>query len=70
MGLYQIKKKLSPYAYKLKLPTKIKIYLTFYVSLLQPLKGKPLTCKVPLPPSIIINNGNGSYFINLINNMQ
>jgi len=69
VGLYQIKKKLSLYAYKLKLPTKIKIYLMFYISLLQPLKGKPLTCKVPLLPSIIINNGNSSYFINLINNI-
>jgi len=69
MGLYQIKKKLSLYAYKLKLPTKIKIYLIFYVSLLQPLKDKPITYKVPPPPPIIVNNGNGSYFINLINNM-
>ena len=33
-GLYQIKKKLSLYAYKLKLPTEIKIHPTFYVSLL------------------------------------
>jgi len=69
MGLYQIKKKLSLYAYKLKLPTKIKIYLTFYISLLQPLKSKPITRKVPLLPPVIVNNGNGSYFINLINNI-
>jgi hypothetical protein len=48
----------------------MKIYLMFYISLLQPLKGKPLTHKVPPPPFIIINNGNGSYFINLINDMQ
>ena len=41
----------------------------FYVSLLQPLKDNPITCKVPLPPPIIVNNGNGSYFINLINNI-
>ena len=26
--------------------------------------------KVPLPPPIIVNNGNSSYFINLIDNMQ
>ena len=55
--------------YKLKLLTKIKIYLTFYVSLLQPLKGKPITYKVPLLPPIIVNNSNSSYFINLINNI-
>ena len=42
----------------------------FYISLLQPLKGKLLTYKVPLPPPVIINNGNSSYFINLINNMR
>ena len=48
----------------------MKIHLTFYVSLLQPLKGKPLTYKVPLLPPVIINNGNSSYFINLINNMR
>jgi len=42
----------------------------FYVSLLQPLKHNPITCKVPPLPPIIINNGNNSYFINLINNMQ
>jgi len=42
----------------------------FYVSLLQPLKDNSITYKVPLLPSIIINNGNGSYFINLINNIQ
>ena len=70
MGLYLIEKKLSPYAYKLKLLTKMKIHLIFYISLLQPLKGKSLTYKVPLLPPIIINNGNGSYFINLIDNMQ
>ena len=62
-------KKLSLYTYKLKLLTKIKIYLMFYISLLQPLKDNPITCKVPLLPPIIINNGNGSYFINLINNI-
>ena len=42
----------------------------FYVSLLQPLKGKPLTYKIPPPPPIIIDNGNGSYFINSINDIQ
>ena len=41
----------------------------FYVSLLQPLKGELLTYKVlPLPP-VIVDNGNGSYFINSINNI-
>ena len=41
----------------------------FYVSLLQPLKGEPLIYKIPPPPPIIVDNGNSSYFINLIDNM-
>ena len=47
----------------------MKIYLMFHVSLLQPLKREPLIYKVPLPPPIIINNGDGSYFINLIDDI-
>jgi hypothetical protein len=47
----------------------MKIYLMFYISLLQLLKGEPLTYKVPPLPPIIVNNGNGSYFINLINDI-
>jgi len=42
----------------------------FYISLLYPLKDKPITHEVPPLPPVIINNGNGSYFINLINNMR
>ena len=41
----------------------------FYISLLQPLKDEPLIYKILLLPSVIINNGNNSYFINLINNI-
>ena len=69
MGLYQIKKKLSPYTYKLKLLTEMKIHPIFYISLLQPLKGEPLTYKIPPLPPIIVDNGNGSYFIDSINNI-
>jgi hypothetical protein len=42
----------------------------FYISLLQPLKSKPLTYKVPPPPPIVIDNGNGFYFIDLIDDMR
>ena len=41
----------------------------FYVSLLQPLRDNSITYKVPPLLFIIINNGNSSYFINLINNI-
>jgi hypothetical protein len=47
----------------------MKIYLIFYISLLQPLKNKPLTYKIPPPPPIIIDNGNSSYFIDLIDDI-
>jgi hypothetical protein len=47
----------------------MKTYLMFYVSLLQPLKGKPLIYKIPPPSPIIVDNGNGSYFIDLIDDM-
>jgi len=70
VGLYQIKKKLSTYTYKLKLPTEMKIHLMFHVSLLQPLKDNPITREIRPPPPVIINNGNGSYFIDLIDNIQ
>jgi hypothetical protein len=41
----------------------------FYISLLQLLKGNPLIYKIPLPLPIIVDNGNSSYFINLINDI-
>ena len=47
----------------------IKIHLIFHISLLQPLKKEPLIYKVPPPPPIIVDNGDGSYFINLINDI-
>ena len=48
----------------------MKIYLIFYISLLQLLKSKLLIYKV-LPLSfIIINNSNSSYFINSIDDMR
>ena len=47
----------------------MKIHLMFHVSLLQPLKRELLTYKVPPPPPIIVDNGDGSYFIDLIDDM-
>jgi len=41
----------------------------FYISLLQPLKNKPITYEVLPLFLVIINNGNSFYFINLINNI-
>ena len=41
----------------------------FYISLLQPLKSELLTHEVPPLPPVIIDNGNGFYFIDLINDI-
>jgi hypothetical protein len=41
----------------------------FYINLLQPLKSKPLIYKIPPLLFIIVNNGNSSYFIDLINDI-
>jgi hypothetical protein len=35
----------------------------FYISLLQPLKSRPLIYKVPPLPPVIINNSNSSYLL-------
>ena len=48
----------------------MKIHLMFYISLLQPLKREPLTHEVPPPLFIIVDNGDGSYFIDLIDDMR
>ena len=48
----------------------MKIHLIFYINLLQPIKGEPLICEVLLLPPVIVDNGNSSYFINLIDDMR
>jgi hypothetical protein len=42
----------------------------FYINLLQFLKSEPLTHEIPPPLLIIVDNGNSSYFINSINDIQ
>ena len=48
----------------------MKIHPMFHVSLLQPLKREPLIYEVLLPPPIIVDNGDSSYFIDSINDIQ
>ena len=49
------------------LPNAAKMLVNFFLT--QFLKKEPLIYKVLPPLFIIINNGNGSYFINLINDI-
>jgi hypothetical protein len=52
-GPYQITKKISPVAYRLQLPSTMKIHNVFYIDLLSPYKvteayGEPYTCPPPV----------------------
>ena len=54
---FKIIKKISSYAYKLKLPTSIKLHPVFHISLLKPVATDPLLEQTqPLPPPIIIDD--------------
>jgi transposase InsO family protein len=70
IGPYKIKRKLSPYAYELQLPPEMKIHPTFHVSLLQPMKHEPVGRQVLPPPPVIIENEEGPYFVDSIDDMK
>jgi len=70
IGPYKIKRKLNPYAYELQLPPEMKIHPTFHVSLLQPLKHEPVGRQVRPPPPVIIENEEGPYFVDSIDDMK
>jgi transposase InsO family protein len=69
-GPYTIKKKLSPYAYQLDLPSEMKVHPTFHISLLQPSKHEPMARQVPPPPPMIVKNEGGPYFVDSIDDMR
>jgi hypothetical protein len=59
-----------PYAYELELPDTMKIHPTFHVSLLQPSKHDPIGRQVPEPPPVYVENDEGPYFIDSIDDMR
>jgi hypothetical protein len=69
-GLYQIIKKISPIAYRLQLPSTMKIHNVFHIDLLSPYKvteayGEPYTCPQP-----VIEEEEEQYKINAILDMR
>ena len=57
LGPFPIKKVISPHAYELKLPNKMKIHPVFHVSLLEPSPESPVPGQIqPPPPPIIIDD--------------
>ncbi len=61
---------MSLYAYELKLSSEMKVHSTFHVSLLQFSKDDLIDRQVSSSQLMIIENEEGLYFVNLINDMK
>src|SRR5262249_21295761 len=54
-GKFQILERISPQAYKLKLPPSMKVHPVFHISLLEPTATDPLLGQVqPSPPPVVV----------------
>src|SRR5205809_5583788 len=65
-----IKQKMSIYTYELELSSEMKIHLTFHMSLLQSSKNNLIGRQVSLPQPTIVENKEGLYFVDSINDMK
>jgi hypothetical protein len=63
LGPFKVLAKISSHAYKLDLPSSMKIHPVFHVSLLEPVAQDPLPDQVNPPPLPIIVEGEEEYFI-------
>ena len=70
MKWLMIKWKINSYAYELELSLKMKVHLTFHVSLLWFLKDNLISRQVLLLQLTIVENEKDSYFVDLIDNMK
>ena len=65
-----IKWKVSTYTYELELPSGMKVHLLFHTSLLRPSKNDLIGRQVPPLQLTIIENEEGPYFVDLIDDMK
>ena len=65
-----IKQKISSYIYELELSSEIKVHSMFHISLLWLLKNDLIGRQVLLSQSMIVENEEGLYFIDLIDDMK
>ncbi|KAG8929440.1 hypothetical protein FRC01_004339 [Tulasnella sp. 417] len=70
LGPYKIAAKISSHAYKLELPSTMKIHPVFHVSLLTPYEADTIPGRIqPLPPPVIVN-GEEEYEVDKILNSR
>ena len=63
IGPFMILEKIGLQAYRLQLPSSLKIHPIFHVSLLEPYRENTLPdCVQPPPPPVILNNSNEPKF--------
>lgn len=66
LGKFEIMAKISPHAYKLKLPHSMKVHPVFHISLLEPVATDPLPGQVQPPPPPIEVDGQLEYEVDSI----
>jgi hypothetical protein len=66
IGPFPVEKVVSPFAYRLTLPTTIKVHPTFHTSLLRPVSDNPIPGQNPPPPPPVLVDGDDEYAVESI----